>query len=70
MNPYVAFSEAHLDRIWRRAWARMTRYDGYQPFDHDWPTVRAVYPGWYAVLRAIRIEFSRRHKFNNSETHR
>ncbi len=42
-----------LERLYRKLWERMTRYDGYQPFGYDWPTVRIVYPGFYAALKMV-----------------
>jgi hypothetical protein len=43
-----------LHRFHCRVWERMTRNDGYQPYGYDWPTVRASYPGWYVILKAVR----------------
>jgi hypothetical protein len=47
-----------VERLWDRAWARMTDGDGYQPYGYDWPTVRHSYPGWYKVLKSINARIA------------
>jgi len=47
-------TQTQIDRLYRRAWERMTRYDGYQPWGYDWTTIRITSPGWYRTLRQIR----------------
>lgn len=55
-------TEAQLRRTWRRAWVRMTRYDGYQPFGYDWPTLRADRPAWARTMHDIAAEIDARVK--------
>lgn len=40
-------------RLYNKAFNRMTRGDGYQPFGYDAPTLRLTRPAWFATLRSI-----------------
>lgn len=40
-------------RLYNKAFARMTRYDGYQPFGYDMVTMRLVRPAWADTLQCI-----------------
>ena len=40
-------------RLYNRAYERMARGDGYQPWGFDWPTIRLTKPGWYRALKII-----------------
>lgn len=42
-----------LERLYRNAHQRMSAGDGYQPWGHDWVTMRITKPGWYVTLRSI-----------------
>ena len=42
-----------LYRLYCKAWERMTRGDGYQPFGYDRVTLQMTRPEWLAVLDAI-----------------
>lgn len=46
-------TQEQIDRLYRKAYERMSRGDGYQPYGYDWPTLRLVKPGWYRTLRLI-----------------
>lgn len=48
-----------LNRLYTLAHSRMSRGSGYQPFGFDWPTIRAVHPGWYSLLSSILLEGKR-----------
>lgn len=43
-----------LERLYDKAYRRMSAGDGYQPFGYDWVTLRITKPGWYRVLRDIQ----------------
>jgi len=42
-----------VERLYRRAYYRMSIGDGYQPWGHDWITMWMTKPGWYVTLRDI-----------------
>lgn len=53
------YTTAELLRIVDKVWRRIRLVDGYQPFGHDWPTLRMTHPQLaqllselYMVLRA------------------
>lgn len=41
-----------LERLYNRAYVRMSAGDGYQPYGYDWVTLRITKPGWHQTLRA------------------
>lgn len=51
-----SYTVTQLERLWRRAWVRMTVGDGYQMFGYDWRTIALTKPRWYEALRAIYLE--------------
>lgn len=40
-------------RLYTKAFAHMSRYDGYQPYGYDWVTMRMTRPAWYETLKSI-----------------
>lgn len=40
-------------RLYNKAFARMTRGDGYQPFGYDVVTLRMTRPAWLETLQSI-----------------
>lgn len=48
-------SRTQLERLYRRAYERMAREDGYQPYGYDWRTLRITKPGWVTALERILV---------------
>jgi hypothetical protein len=46
-------SRVRTARLYNKAFARMTRGDGYQPFGYDLVTLRMTRPAWLATLQTI-----------------
>jgi hypothetical protein len=53
-------TDDQLVRLYRRAWERMTRGDGYQPFGYDHRTLWLTRPSWMRHIDAMRTEIRRR----------
>lgn len=49
-----------LERLYRKAYHKMTERDGYQPFGYDWITLKITRPGWYSLLRHLLFYIKKR----------
>lgn len=49
----MKYTVTQLERLYRKAWDRMTEGNGYQPWGYDAVTIRLTSPGWYRTLKAI-----------------
>ena len=47
------YSPVQLERLYRKLFESVTRYDGYQPFGYDWRTLWITRPGAWIALRAV-----------------
>jgi hypothetical protein len=41
------------DRLARKIWKYLRKYDGYQPFGYDWRTLAITHPQLCKILRQI-----------------
>jgi hypothetical protein len=48
-----------IERAYRQLIWRLTRYDGYQPWGTDLPTLRVRFPGFWPAVERLREEWKR-----------
>jgi hypothetical protein len=50
----MTYTRKQLERLYIRVWDKMTRYDGYQPFGYDAPTLWATHPEYMNIIQTIK----------------
>ena len=47
-------TKKQIERAYRKLHESVTRYDGYQPYGWDWPTMDIVHPGFRPAVRRLQ----------------
>jgi hypothetical protein len=47
-------TKKQVNRWYIELWARATRYDGYQPWGYDMPTLKATKPGFVRDIQRLK----------------